>query len=138
MVVTATLLQAADKTLTVAEAGTALTTYQVVAKALLDNDSPGMSSTLYDWCHALLICHLLHSSNPEVGLKGHTSGDYSEQREPGVTTWLIQYQQIISTFRRTAVSSSSSTLEKALRADSVMGDFKLDQGDLPEFYTGVD
>lgn len=138
MAVTATLVQAADRTLSEADAEAAITAYQSVTQAILDNDTPGLSSTLYDWCHALLICHFRSSSIPEVGLKGHSSGDYSEQREPGVTTWLIQYQQIIQRFNITAASVAGSATERAVRSDEVMDDFKLDQSDMPSFYSGVD
>jgi hypothetical protein len=134
MTVTVALVQAANRRLTTAEATAALSTYSAVAQARLNNDDPGLSTTLYDWCHALMVCHLLAASAPEAGLRGHTSGDYSEQRTPGTTTWSLQYRETIARYAAAQAVSADTGLEEAVRSDAVMPGLSLDQdggGDSP-------
>lgn len=135
MVVTVALIQAADRSLTEAEATAALTAYEDVAAALLDADDPGLTETLYDWCHALLICHLRSSGDPASGLKGYKSGDYSETRDPGVTTWLLQYREIIEQASRGAPTVTDAGV---IRSDAVMEDLQLDTADVLFYPDDVD
>jgi len=131
MAVDSTLIQAANRALTSTQASAALASYTAVAKARLDKDDPGLAAALYDWCHALMICHLYAAGDPKTGLKSFTEGDISGSREPGETIWLIEYRQIIEDFQ----PQEASEMEEVQRCDAVMGDFKLDQVDGPTFYT---
>lgn len=134
MTMSAETVAAANPALTEAEAAAAVASYGVVAAALLDAEDPGLPETLYDWCHALLVCHLLAASAPEAGLKGHTSGDYSEQRTPGATTWSLQYRETIARYAAAQVAPADTGIEEAVRSDAVMPGLSLDQdggGDSP-------
>jgi hypothetical protein len=137
MAASSDLVAAANPAMTEAEATAAISTYGDVAEARLALDDPGLPATLRDWCHALMICHLADAGNPEVGLSQHTSGDYSESRAAGATTWSIQYHEIIAL----AVAAIGARAEPAgagvVRADADMGAVSLDQGGVPVFHDGV-
>lgn len=132
MAASTSLVMAADRSLSEEAASAALTTYSAIALARLDNDDPGLSPALYDWCQALMICHLRATGDPATGLKGYSSGDYSETRDPGQTTWLIQYRQIIDDYQ----GGGPPEADDVTRADASMDDLKFDQADIPSYYTG--
>lgn len=131
MTATVALVRAANTRLSEADATAALSTYSAIAQARLDNDNPGLSTTLYDWCHALMICHLLASANPATGLKGYSNGDYSESRNPGQTVWMLQYNQVLDDFQ----ADEAEGVEEVERADANMPEMHLDQSDIPTYYT---
>ena len=131
MAVDSSLIQAANRVLTSTQASAALTSYTAVAKARLDKDDPSLSPTLYDWCHALMICHLYAAGDPATGRKSFTEGDFSASQDPGETIWLIEYRQIIEDFQ----PQEAAEVGEVQRCDAVMSDFKLDQVKGPIFYT---
>ncbi len=131
------LVVAANPAMTEAEASAAISTYGGVAEARLALDDPGLPATLRDWCHALMICHLADAGNPEVGLRQHTSGDYSESRAAGTTTWSIQYHEIIALAGATLGARAEPVGVGVVRADADMGAVSLDQGGVPAFHDGV-
>lgn len=131
------LVVAANPAMTGAEATAAISTYGGVAEARLALDDPGLPATLRDWCHALMICHLADAGNPEVGLRQHTSGDYSESRAAGTTTWSIQYHEIIALAGATLGARAEPVGVGVVRADADMGAVSLDQGGVPAFHDGV-
>jgi hypothetical protein len=131
------LVVAANPAMTGAEATAAISTYGDVAEARLALDDPGLPATLRDWCHALMICHLAGAGNPEVGLRQHTSGDYSESRAAGTTTWSIQYHEIIALAGATLGARAEPVGVGVVRADADMGAVSLDQGGVPAFHDGV-
>lgn len=134
MAASSDLVVAANPAMTEAEATAAISTYGGVAEARLALDDPGLPATLRDWCHALMICHLADAGNPEVGLRQHTSGDYSESRAAGATTWSIQYHEIIALALGTRTDPAGAGV---VRADADMGAVSLDQGGVPVFHDGV-
>ena len=137
MAASSNLVAAANPAMTEAEATTAISTYGGVAEARLALDDPGLPATLRDWCHALMICHLADAGNPEVGLKQHTSGDYSESRAAGATTWSIQYHEIIALAGVALGVRAEPAGVGVVRADADMGAVSLDQGGVPAFHDGV-
>lgn len=137
MAASSDLVAAANPAMTEAEATAATLTYGGVAEARLALDDPGLPATLRDWCHALMICHLADAGNPEVGLRQHTSGDYSESRAAGATTWSIQYHEIIATAGAALGARAEPAGVGVVRADADMGAVSLDQGGVPAFHDGV-
>ena len=137
MAASSSLVAAANPAMTEAEATAAISTYGDVAEARLALDDPGLPATLRDWCHALMICHLADAGNPEVGLRQHTSGDYSESRTAGATTWSIQYHEIIALASAALSARAGPAGAGVVRADADMGAVSLDQGGVPVFHDGV-
>jgi len=137
MAASSDLVAAANPAMTEAEATAAISVYGGVAEARLALDDPGLPATLRDWCHALMICHLADAGNPEVGLRQHTSGDYSESRAAGATTWSIQYHEIIALASSALGARAEPAGAGVVRADADMGAVSLDQGGVPVFHDGV-
>lgn len=98
------------------------------AKTILDEDDPGLPSALYDRCHALMVCHLYEMRDPQAGLKSFTSGDFQGSKEAGVTTYLLQYRDIIDRYQYSTVTGAipSDGIE---RCDVDMGVMALDNED---------
>ncbi len=135
MALTSDLVMAANGSLTPEQANAAVIAYGSVAEALLDNDDPGFPFAVYNWCHALLVCHLQASSDPVTSLKGYKSGDYSETRDPGVTTWLLQYRGLIEQFSTGAPGVQDAGV---IRSDAAMIDLQLDAADVLFYPDDVD
>jgi hypothetical protein len=134
MTVDSSLVNAANRGMTAAQATTALSAYGTIAKALVDKDNPSLSTTLYEWCQALMICHLWAGGDEKAGLKSYSTGDFSASQDPGQTTWSIQYRQIIENFQVSDVAEAKDVS----RSDAVMPDFKLDQSTDPVFFSTED
>jgi len=100
------------------------------AKVLLDNDNPGLISTLYDMAHAYMILHLFEVKLGSAGMKSESIGDYSYSRDvAGKTNWLMAYEQILG--KQTAKSMlSGDSLDGVARADAIFNDAKMDQSEL--------
>jgi len=120
---------------TVSDSGeftTAMYTYlSAVAKARLDQENPGLSETLYDHCHALLICHLFVARRGELDKSSVSVDGYSYARsKTGSTTYLEEYLKILSEFAEkasiTLLSSSDSVRNDA-------GMMPLDENDAQVF-----
>ena len=108
-----------------------LTYLKGIAKDILDSDNPGISAAMYDHCHALLICHLWIAGDPGMGNTSETLGGYSRSGTPAMTTYLLQYQDIIrKKTRKTVTIPSDGTDVK--RADA--GGFKIDQSAALSFF----
>lgn len=111
-----------------------------VAKALLDTDDPGFSTTIYDHCHALLIAHLYAVKKGDTGYQSQSASGYSVTRKIGETAYLAEYKKILSTYAGAHSEGTDDTeeYESVIRADAVMGEFQLDQADMPIYYTADD
>jgi hypothetical protein len=134
MTVDATLVNAANRGMTTVQAASALSSFQTIAAAILDKDNPGLTTALYDWCHALMICHLWAGGDEKSGYKSFSTGDFSASQNPGETIWSLQYRQIIADFQEYDVATATDVR----RSDSVIEDFKLDQSTDPVIFTDVD
>ena len=76
--------------------------YSSVAKQRLDVMNPGLDGSTYDYCHALLICHLYAGLKDDgLDLKSETIGNYSytKSTEAGESTFLIRCREIITEFQ---------------------------------------
>ncbi len=99
------------------------------AKTILDEDAPdNLPSDLYDRCHALMICHLYEMRDPQAGLKSFTSGDFQGSKEAGVTTYLLQYREIIQRYQNKSTTDDIPTSGIG-RCDVDMGVMALDNAD---------
>jgi hypothetical protein len=131
MTVDAALVNKANRFLTSTQATTAYTDYNAIAKAILDKDNPGLSTTLYDWCHAQLICHLWAIGDPNAGLKSFTTGDFSGSQDAGSTIWWLAYRQTIEDFQSDSTADSETTVG---RCDAEMPEMRFDQSIVPRYY----
>jgi hypothetical protein len=99
-----------------------------VAKVLLDRDNPGLTADLYDYAHALMICHLYDTGKTGGGaLKSESIGSYSYSKDAGASAYLLQYRSIMASY------SASQTIEGQERSDADMGEMHLDQSEVPEY-----
>lgn len=107
--------------------------FKTIAMELLDRDNPGLSTTMYDHCHALMMAHLYFARDYKTGMRSFSTGDFSGSQEPGVTIYLIEYQQILKDFQ--PIDLQETDIETT-RCDAVMDEFKLDQSESPSFFSG--
>ena len=106
--------------------------WRATAQEILDRDNPGLSDRLYDHCHALMIAHQWFARDATLGMRSYSTGDFSGSQEPGVTIYLIEYQQILKDFQPQDQEESQMD---TTRSDAVMDDFKLDQLDNPKYFS---
>jgi len=116
---------------------TDLTSYTAIAAARLEGMYPGLSTTmgasLYDYCHALMICHLYKASRGNVEKKSETYGDVGWSKDPGATSYLITLRETVEEWK-TGQAASDTVNEGVERADHDVPDLKMCQADLPEPY----
>jgi hypothetical protein len=107
------------------------TLYSTEAAAILALDNPGLSSTVYDICHVLMILHLFESSKGNLDMKSEKLDNYSYTREhAGETSYLTQYNMLIEKYTDTQGGLASFTdAEDVERADKDMDELLLDQRD---------
>jgi hypothetical protein len=114
-----------------------LTSYTTIAALRLEGLYPGLSSSmsasLYDYCHALMICHLYKASRGNVEKKSEAYGDVSWSKEPGATSYLVTLRETVEEWK-TGQAASDIVIEGVERADHDMPDLKMCQADLPEYY----
>ncbi|MCK9592315.1 MAG: hypothetical protein M0Q91_09950 [Methanoregula sp.] len=115
------------------ESDTTYVALKAVAQARLDNVDPGLDTTLYDWCHALLITHMALADDT-TGFKSYSTAEFSASQDPGTSIFLLEMNQILETFSE-SVDYSSET--DTTRCDADMPEFHLDQADVPTYYLEV-
>lgn len=106
------------------------------AQEILNKDDPGLPTRLYDRCHALMVCHLYETRDPEAALKSFNSGDFQGTKEAGITTYLLQYRDIIQRYQYDTTQANITASEGVGRCDVNMGPMSLDNSDayaFPEF-----
>lgn len=115
-----------------------LTAYAAIAALRLEGMYPGLSTsmnaTLYDYCHALMICHIFKASQGNVEKKSESyGGDASWTKEAGDTAFLVTLRETVNEWK--AGRAASETVNEGVeRADHDMPDLKMSQADLPEYY----
>jgi hypothetical protein len=127
-------VMAADRTMSSADASTAVTNYGALATSLVGKDTEDVTldAGVYDHLEALMICHLWHTSDPAAGVRSFSSGDFSISMVPGESTFMTEYQRILSTFSDTASEQDDTAVQ---RADAEMLEMNLDQSDVPSYYS---
>lgn len=134
MTVTATMVGMVDRGFTLSESDSTYVQLKAWAQAQLDSEIPsGVPSAIYDRLHALLIAHMWESADPVAGYKSYSTGGFSASQDVGQSIWLLEYKQIIETYA--LVSGDSGSESDYLRADADMPEFKLDQAEIPSYYT---
>jgi hypothetical protein len=108
-----------------------LTYYEGIAVEVLERDDPGFGSATYDRALALLICHFAAADlQGDLETKSESrGGDWSFSKDPGTTTYLIQYRGLLEQF----ASSYDVPTEGIVRGDATMNGPLLDLIDLPTF-----
>lgn len=108
-----------------------------VAKSMyLDVEDPGLPTTVYDYCHGLLVLHLYEVSGGHTGFTSENQNGYSYSQKAGVTGWYLEYRRVVDTWNSSQSRGQIPTAQLDItRADAVMSAFKLDQAEVPSFFT---
>lgn len=114
-----------------------LTAYLAIATPRLEGMYPGLSSSmsaaLYDYCTALMVCHLYKASRGNVEKKSESYGDVSWSKDPGATSYLVTLRETVEEWKAGQVAAD--TVDAGVeRCDHDMPDLKMCQADLPEPY----
>lgn len=111
----------------------AYTYYSAVAKRKLDNDNPGLTTTEYDHCHALLIVHLYVAKGGNLDLTSESLGGVrSISKREGITSQLLQYDEVIRDAKNKSNADALQT-DVLERCDRTMGDLELDRQPIPKY-----
>lgn len=110
------------------------TFYSTIAVSkYLSIDDPGLDSDTYDYCHALLICHLFASKSGNLELKSQSlGGQISITKDKGETSWLVDYKETITRFKKKACTQNRAT-DGCVRNDATMPPLELDRTTIPTF-----
>lgn len=75
--------------------------YKIWAGLELKQADPGLDGSIYDYCHALLICHIYDISpqSKKTGFESEKIGDYSYKEQDAsdseTSSYYKRYQQIL-------------------------------------------
>lgn len=105
--------------------------YSGFAVETLDVDNPGFPAATYDRALALLICHYYSADErDDLEMKSEDrGGDWKYSKEPGMTTYLIEYRDLLAQFGRPA----DVPVDGTVRGDATMTGANLDLNPLPYF-----
>jgi hypothetical protein len=107
-------------------------TYKVTAKAMLDKMAPvGLDTTTYDYCHALLICHLYTQKLGIIEVRS-TRPEAWEFISPGVTGFFLQVMNVLKEYSKPTLDTQSEE-ESSARVDADMVEMHLDQSAVPVY-----
>lgn len=115
-----------------------LTSYAAIAVLRLESMYPGlaasMNATLYDYCEALMVCHLYKASLGNVEKKSESyGGDASWTKDAGDTSYLVTLRETVAEWQK-GQAASETVDEGVERADHDMPDLKMSQADVPDYY----
>jgi hypothetical protein len=99
--------------------------YLSIAKEQLDREASRLSPELYDYAHALLICHYYVVGRGGAGIKSQTLGGLSFTRASDVDEYLAEYRSILES--NAAPDAPAAFDGEAERADASMPAFELDR-----------
>lgn len=105
--------------------------YSGFAVETLFVENPGFPAATYDRALALLICHYYSADErDDLEMKSEDrGGDWKYTKEPGTTSYLMQYQALIAQFGRL----SDVPVDGTVREDASMMGANLDLNSLPIF-----
>lgn len=110
---------------------TIYTLYAAIAKAKLDAEDPGLPSTIYDYCQALLVVHYYEVKRGATNVKSKSFGNASVTRGDDDSNYMAQYKSIIASYSKSVnVIGLSGGVE---RCDADMEELRLDEGDIPSY-----
>lgn len=104
--------------------------FAALAKLKLDRENPGLSTAEYDHAQALLIAHYVAAKQGNLERSQERLDNYSYSKEAGKTSFLVQYEALISEAREVLAVPSSLVAH----ADADQGALQLDQAELPRFF----
>jgi len=128
-VTTATISTVSRGRITIADED--LTYYHAIALEVLTLEDPGFGPAVYDRALALLICHY-YAGDEQGDLETKSEdrgGDWKFSKDPGTTTYLIQYRTLLATYAAVADAPDAGVV----RGDATIEGLALDQNDLPTF-----
>lgn len=111
--------------------------YKIWAGLELKQSDPGLDGETYDYCHALLICHIFDVSpqSKKNGFKSEKIGDYAytkaDEKDSGSSSYYKRFQQLLGLW---ATEQPTAGVERE-DADETFPKkrFKLDQGEMLTF-----
>jgi hypothetical protein len=133
MTVNAALVKLVFRPFPLSDGDSDLTLLIAQAKERLDQDDPGLSTTTYERCHALMIAHMYQMADPQMGLRSFNSGDFSGSQDVGVTAQLIEYKQTIEAALVAIQNADIDDATEVTRCDAVMTELQLDGQEVPRF-----
>ena len=107
--------------------------YKTWAQSELDNVDPGLTTSMYDQAHALLICDIFEQSKGRSHLKSEKIGNYSYTTADNngngqKTAYRIRFENMLSTMSTETVTAGVDRID--MDADDEYGtdyNFRLDQ-----------
>jgi len=106
--------------------------YKGIAEKRVGTNAPDtLEADIKDHCIMLMICHLYASSDPAMGMRSFSSGDFSGSQDAGSTIYLIECNQIYADNQslETGEVNTSTT-----RSDAVMTELQLDRAEVPRLF----
>ena len=105
--------------------------YLPLALEVLEREDPGLGSATYDRAAALMVCHLAAADKQgDLEMKSENrGGDWSYAKDPGQTSYLVQYRALLEQFAAPADLAD----EGIVRADATITGLALDEVRLPTF-----
>lgn len=105
--------------------------YSAFAVETLEKEDPGFGAATYDRALALLICHYYAGdSQGDLEMKSEDrGGDWKYSKDPGMTSYLVQYRALIEQFGK----PSDVPVDGTVREDASMTGANLDLNTLPTF-----
>ena len=105
--------------------------YSGLALEVLARDDPGLTPATFDRALALLICHFLAADTQgDLETKSENrGGDWSFSKDPGTTTYLVQYRALIAQFAAPDEIADGGVI----RSDATMTGLRLTEIDLPTY-----
>lgn len=99
--------------------------YKTIAGTMLDKMDPGLDTSTYDYCHALLIVHLYESSLGRNSLTSHSAGDEAWTKDgTPMTSYYLTARQICE---HSAPSGALAQFAAGTRCDATpLPEFRLD------------
>lgn len=91
--------------------------YKALTQNQLDRDDPGLPAEEYDHAHVMLIAHTWVARDGKLDLTQEKIKDYWYNKNEGQTSFIIQYQQLIDRYTRSAAAQPT---EGIVHTDATM------------------
>lgn len=109
--------------------------FAVLAKKKFDREDPGLETEEADHAQALLIAHYIAARQGNLERSSEKLDNYSYEKRAGMTSFLLQYNQLLGETRAHMLEKPSQLIA---HADTALGNLKLDQAELPLFFDPAD
>jgi hypothetical protein len=95
---------------------------------VLDADNPGLPTSMYDYCHILLIAHYIAAKEGSGDKVSESIGDYSYTKTSGpARDYMAEYHSLIALYKAKTGTTMLSTYGDERRTDAEMKEVKISQ-----------